>query len=215
MGTRVDLRTAGRVAFLTAGLLTTSLVLFAGGPPSTHPQAVLPWFTEHAGAVKLSAALGLIAMVGLVAFAIAFREAMWVFVADRTWTTLVVLQSAAVLGTVALVAAGIVWSLADQASAGAVTPELAGSLWALGRILFRVSTWGLAVPLAMASFALYQHSSMGQVAGVASALVILALFFPGAGAVGVYAFCGWLAVVGVALVLSPKAEQPLVPVAHP
>ncbi len=214
MGTRVDLRTAGRVALATAVLLALSLVLFGGGPPSTHPQAVLPWFTEHAVQIRVSAALGLVAMAGLVAFAIAFREAMWVFVADRTWTTLVVLQSAAVLGTVAVVAAGIAWSLADQASAGAIGAELAGAQWALGRVLFRVASWGLAVPLAMASIALYRQSSVGQAASLGSAIVVLALVFPGAGAVGIYAFCGWLALVGVALVLSPKLEQPLVPVPH-
>ena len=206
MVTRSDLRVAGLAALLTAALLTASLLLFQGGPPSSHPNAVLSWHAANAGALKLGAVVWLLAMLGLVGFAIGFREGMWATVLDRSWMTVLFVQGAGIFATVAVVSAAVGWALADQASAGTLTAEMAGMVWSVELALLRFATWGLTAPLIVTGAALARHSLLGQVGAVASVMVAVALLVPLTWYVALYAFAGWLAFAGVTL-LVPRQNR--------
>lgn len=201
MVTRSSLRLAGIAAIATAALLTASLVLFAGGPASASSNGALTWFSEHADEVRISSALWLASMLSLVVFAIGFREAMWASVLSRPWMTVIFVHGAAVFATVAVVAAAVGWALADQASANAISPELAGTVWALERTLLRFATWGMTAPLIVVGLALYSHSLLGMAATVGAFAVAATLLIPLTWSVGLFAFCGWLILAGLTLLV--------------
>jgi hypothetical protein len=214
MVTRADMRSAGVLGLATAGLLGASLAFGQGGPPADHPNAVLAWLADQAVAIRVSALLWLLAMLGLVVFAVRIREALWTTTFDRSWLTVLFVQGAGVFATIAVVAAAITWGLADQAAAGAVNAELAGTVWALQQILLRFATWGFTVPLVVVGAALYRYSVMGQVCAAAAILVAIALLIPLTWHAALYAFCVWLALAGLTLLIGsrPKARHPqLVP----
>jgi hypothetical protein len=214
MVTRADMRSAGVLGLATAGLLGASLAFGQGGPPADHPNAVLAWLADQAVAIRVSALLWLLAMLGLVVFAVRIREALWTTTFDRSWLTVLFVQGAGVFATIAVVAAAITWGLADQAAAGAVNAELAGTVWALQQILLRFATWGFTVPLVVVGAALYRYSVMGQVCAAAAILVAIALLIPLTWHAALYAFCVWLALAGLTLLVGsrPKARHPqLVP----
>jgi hypothetical protein len=207
MGTSGDLRLAGLVALVTAVLMIASLVLFSGGPPSPHPNAVLAWYGANAVAVKGAALMWMLAMLGLVAFAVRFREAMWATVADRPWVTVVFLHGAVVFATVAVVSAAVAWALAEQARGGRLSADLAGSMWALERTLLRFATWGFTVPLLAVGLALYRHSLLGQLCTLAGLLVAVTLVVPLTWGAALYAFPVWLAMTGVALLVPASGRD--------
>lgn len=206
MVTRSDLRTAGIAAVLTGGLLATSLVLFQGGPPSPHPNAVLAWHADNAVALRFSAVAWLLAMLGLVGFAIGFREAMWATVLDRSWMTVLFVQGAGIFATVAVVSAAVGWALAGQSAAGSLDAEMASMVWAVELALLRFASWGLTAPLIIVGAALARHSTLGQVSAVAAVLVAAALLVPLTWGVALYAFAAWLGLAGVTL-LVPRPSQ--------
>lgn len=206
MVTRSDLRVAGVAALLTGGLLTVSLVLFRGGPPSSHPNGVLTWHAANAGALKLSSVAWLLAMLALVGFAIGFREGMWATVLDRSWMTVLFVQGAGIFATVAVVSAAVGWALADQAAAGTLSAEMAGMVWSVELALLRFAAWGLTAPLIVVGAALARHSTLGQVCAVAAVLVAGALLVPLTWGVGLYAFAAWLGLAGVTL-LVPRPSR--------
>lgn len=201
MVTGRDLRVAGVAALLTGGLLAASLALFQGGPPSSHPNAVLAWNAANATVVKISAVTWLLAMLGLVGFAIGFREAMWATVLDRSWMTVLFVQGAGIFATVAVVSAAVGWALADQAGAGVIDADLAGTVWSLETALLRFATWGLTAPLIVVGAALARHSTLGQICAVAAVLVAAALLVPLTWGVGLFAFAAWLGLAGVTLLV--------------
>jgi hypothetical protein len=214
MDMRADMRSAGVLGLATAGLLGASLAFGQGGPPADHPNAVLAWLADQAVAIRVSALLWLLAMLGLVVFAVRIREALWTTTFDRSWLTVLFVQGAGVFATIAVVAAAITWGLADQAAAGAVNAELASTVWALQQILLRFATWGFTVPLVVVGAALYRYSVMGQVCAAAAILVAIALLIPLTWHAALYAFCVWLALAGLTLLIGsrPKARHPqLVP----
>lgn len=206
MVTGSDLRMAGVAALLTGGLLAASLVLFQGGPPSSHPNAVLAWNAANAGMIKTSAVTWLLAMLCLVGFAIGFREAMWATVLDRSWMTVLFVQGAGIFATVAVVSAAVGWALADQAAAGVIDADLAGMVWSLETALLRFAAWGLTAPLIVVGVALGRHSTLGQISAVAAVVVAAALLVPLTWGVGLYAFAGWLGLAGVTL-LVPRPSR--------
>lgn len=206
MVTRSDLRTAGVAALLTGGLLAVSLAMFQGGPPSSHPNAVLAWNAENAPMLKASAVTWLLAMLGLVGFAIGFREAMWATVLDRSWMTVLFVQGAGIFATVAVVSAAVGWALADQAAAGTIDAELAGMVWSVELALLRFASWGLTAPLIVVGAALAHHSTLGQISAVAAVLVAAALLVPLTWGVGLYAFAAWLGLAGVTLLVPRPAR---------
>lgn len=201
MCTRSHTRAAGIVAMITAAFLTASLVLFQGGPPSSHPNGVLNWFGAESTSVQAAAILWLLAMLGLIAFAVGFREAMWATMFDRSWVTVLFIQGAGVFAMVAVVATAVAWALAGQASAGTIEAPLASTIWAVARTLLHFATWGLTAPLLVVSLALYRHSTLGQVAAFSSVLIAAALLVPFTWTVGLFSFAGWMGLVGLLLVL--------------
>lgn len=201
MVTTAHSRSAGLLALVTAGLLTTSLVLFEGGPPASNPGGLLRWFAAESTAVQAAAILWLLAMLTLVAFAVGFREAMWVTMFDRSWITVLFVQGAAVFATVAVVATGVGWALASEAHAGTIDVELATVVWAVARALLRFATWGLTAPLLVVSLALWRHSTMGRVAALSAVLVAAALLVPVTWAGALFAFAAWMAMVGATLLV--------------
>lgn len=209
MVTRRDLGMAGLAAILTAGLVTASLVLFGGGPPSPHPNAVLDWYADHALRVQVSALLWLLGMLMLVAFAIGFREAMWATVADRSWITVLFVQGAGVFATVAVVSSAVAWALASQAAAGNIGAELATTVWGVERTMLRFATWGLTAPMLVVSLALYRHSTLGQLCALAAVLVSVGLLVPLTWAPALYAFAAWLALTGATLLVPSVRRAPL------
>lgn len=199
MVTRVEQRSAGLTALATAGLLAGALALFRTGPASDHGGAVLNWHAANAVNVRISAVLWLLAMIGLVGFAVGFREALWATAIDRSWVVTLLVQGAAVFATVVVVATAVGWALTDLAVAGHVSGELAGSIWAVERALLRFASWGLTVPVLLVGIALYRHSVLGQIGAVGGVFVVAALLIPLTWGVGLYVFAGWLAFAGLTL----------------
>jgi hypothetical protein len=211
MGTRMQLRVAGVLALLTAAFLGGALVAAGGGPPSTHPNGILSWHAGNATQVQLGAVLWLLAMLGLVAFAVAFREAMWASVADRSWATVLFLQGASVFATIAVVSAAMAWSLAHQAGAGTIEADLAATVWSLEQALLRFATWGFTVPLGVVALALFRHSVLGQVCAVAAAVIAAALLVPLTWSAALYAFPAWLLLAAITLLLPWSPAHASVP----
>jgi hypothetical protein len=205
--TRTEQRLAGIAAIATAVLLTASLVLFKGGPPVSHGGGVRSWYEANAVNVRLSAALWILAMIALVAFAVGLREAMWATMADRGWTVTLFIQGAVVFATVAVVSAAIAWALADQAQAGAISADLAGTVWAVEKTLLRFATWGLTAPLVVVSLILHRHSTMGEIGAVAGLVVAVGLLVPLTWSPAMYAFCAWLAFAGITMTRPVKHES--------
>lgn len=206
MVTRAHSRSAGILALITAALLTASLVLFQGGPPTSNPPGLLNWFAAESTSIQAAAILWLLAMLALVAFAVGFREAMWATMFDRSWITVLFIQGAAVFATVAVVATAVGWALATQAAAGTIDVELASAVWAVARTLLLFATWGLVAPLLVVSMALWRHSTLGRVGALAAVLVAGALLVPITWAGGLFAFAAWMAFVGATLLVPGSAH---------
>ena len=208
MGTISELRKAGLAALATAVLLTTNLALLRTGPPSSHPNAVLAWFTENAMLVQVAAVAWLLAMLALVVFAVSLHDALWASVADRSWTTVLFLHGAGVFATVAVAGAAIGWGLAGLAAEGAISAELVGTLWAIEQALLRFATWGMAVPLLVVAIALYRHSLLGQLCAVAAVLLVGALLVPLTWMVALHTLPAWLALVALTLLVPARSRMP-------
>ena len=197
MVTRTEQRLAGVAAVATAAGLTGGLVLFGGGPPTSHDGAVLRWFEVNAGTARLSALVWLGAAIALVVFAVAVREALWATIIDRNWAAMLFTQGAVGFAAVSVVAAGLLWALASESAAGAIPADLAGTLWAVDLTLWRFATWGLTVPLLVVGLVLHRYSTLGQFGAVTSVMVAAALLFPATWAAALYAFAAWLVLAGV------------------
>jgi hypothetical protein len=210
MGTARELRKAGAAAVVTAVLLTLALVAVRGGPASEHPNGVLAWHAQNAGMVKAAAVLWLLAMLGLVVFAVKLREAIWAASPDRSWVTVLFLQGASVFATVAVIAAAVGWSLGHQADAGTISAELAATMWSLEQTLLRFATWGFTAPIAVVALALYRHSLLGQLCAAAAILLAIALLVPLTWAIALYAFPAWLLLVAITLFV-PAQRRALLP----
>ena len=214
MVTRVEQRLAGAAAGVTAGALTAGLVLFGGGPPNRHDGVVLDWFEANAGTVRLSALVWLGAAVAMVVFAVAVREAIWATVIDRSWAAMLFVQGAVGFAAVSSVAAALLWAIADQAAAGAVSAEIAGTLWSVDRTLWRFATWGLTVPLLVVGLVLHRYSTLGQFGAVTSVMVAVALLVPATWGPALYAFAGWLLLAGVTFARPRLRRQEAIPAAE-
>jgi hypothetical protein len=212
MGTARELRKAGAAAIVTAVLLTAALLAVRGGPASEHPNGVLSWHAENAGAVKAASVLWLLAMLGLVVFAVKLREAIWASSADRSWTTVLFLQGASVFATVAVISAAVGWSLGHQAAAETISAPLAATMWSLEQTLLRFATWGFTAPIAVVALALYRHSLLGQLCAAGAMLLAIALLVPITWGIALYAFPAWLVLVAIAL-FAPVPKRVLVPAA--
>lgn len=197
MVTRTEQRLAGVSAVVTAVALTTGLVLLDGGPPTSHGGAIRSYFAENASTVRASSLVLLAASVSMVIFAVAVREAIWATVIDRNWAAMLFVQGAVGFAAVSAVAAALLWALADQSAAGAITPDLAANLWAVDRTLWRFATWGLTVPLIVVGLVLHRYSTLGQFGAVTSVLVAGGLLVPVTWAPSLYAFSAWLVLAGV------------------
>lgn len=193
MVTRTEQRFAAAAALATAALLVTGLVLFEGGPPADHGGVVRRWFAQNATAVRVSTLVLMAAAVALVIFAVAVREALWATVIDRNWAPMLFVQGAVGFAAVAVVATAVLWSLADQSSAGTIPADVAATLWAVARTLLRFATWGLTVPLLVVGLILYRYSTLGQFGTVTSVMVAGGLLVPVTWAPSLYAFAAWLA----------------------
>lgn len=200
MVTRTEQRLAGLAALVTSAALTTGLVLFDGGPPTAHGGAVRTWFSAHATAVRLSALVWLGAAIALVIFAVAVREAIWATMIDRNWAAMLFVQGAVGFAAVSVVSAAVLWAIADQAAAGAIASETAGTLWAVDLTLWRFATWGLTVPLIVVGLVLYRYSTLGQFGAVTSLMVAAGLLVPATWAPSLYAFAAWMVLAGVTFV---------------
>lgn len=202
MPTRVDIRNTGAVALVTGALLGTSLVIYQGGPPATvNPDGLVRWFTAEGTMIRSSAVLWLLAMLGLGLFGVSFRESMWAAVLDHPWVTLIFVHGAAVVGTIAVVATGIVWALAVQASSGALDAGQAVTHWEMAQALLLFATWGLAAPLIVIALVLWRYSGIGQLAAAAGVLLAVALLLPLDRTLVLFGFSAWLAFVGTTLLL--------------
>lgn len=197
MVTRTEQRMAGAAAGVTAVCLAGGLLLFGNGPASSTDSVVLTYFHQYAPLIRLSALLLLAATISLVVFAVAVREAIWALVLDRNWASMVFVQGAVGFAAVSAVAAALLWSLADQAASGALSADLAGTLWAVDRTLWRFATWGLIVPLVVVGLVLHRYSRLGRFGAVVGVVVALGLLVPGTWTGSLYAFAAWLVVAGV------------------
>ena len=211
MVTRVEQRLASAAAGVTASSLTAGLVLFGGGPPNRHDGVVLDWFEANAGTVRVSALVWLGAAIAMVVFAVAVREAIWATVIDRNWAAMLFVQGAVGFAAVSTVAAALLWALADQAAAGAMSAEMAGALWSVDRTLWRFATWGLTVPLLVVGLVLQRYSALGRFGAVTSVLVAGALFVPATWWSALYGFAGWLLLAGLTFARPRLRRQEPIP----
>lgn len=197
MVTRTHQRLAALAAVATAAPLTLGLVLFGDGPPSGSGSATRTYFVEHATTTRITALLWLVAAMAMVVFAVAVREAIWAMIVDRAWAAMLFVQGAVGFAAVSVVAAALLWALADQAAAGALSADVAGTLWAVDRTLWRFATWGLTVPLIVVGLVLSRYSRLGQLGSIASVLVAAGLLLPATWAPALYGFAAWLVLAGL------------------
>jgi hypothetical protein len=197
MVTRTHQRLAALAAVATAVPLTLGLVLFGDGPPTGPGRATRSYFVEHATTTRITALLWLVAAMAMVVFAVAVREAIWAIVVDRAWAAMLFVQGAVGFAAVSVVAAALLWAVADQAAAGALSADVAGTLWAVDRTLWRFATWGLTVPLIVVGLVLSRYSRLGQVVGAASIVLAVGLLLPATWGVALYGFAAWLVLAGL------------------
>lgn len=197
MVTRTHQRMAAFAAAATAAPLTLGLALFGDGPPSGASGATRSYFVEHATTTRITALLWLVAAMAMVVFAVAVREAIWAVIIDRAWAAMLFVQGAVGFAAVSVVAAALLWALADQAAAGALSADVAGTLWAVDRTLWRFATWGLVVPLVVVGLVLSRYSRLGQVVGAASMVLAVGLLLPATWASSLYGFAAWLVLAGL------------------
>lgn len=207
MVARSNVNSAGWVAIATSLLLGASLATGWGAPASTHPNAVLAWHAQNSLILQARAVLWLFAMLGLVAFAISLREALWATVLDRAWMTIVFVQGAVVFATVAVVSSAIGWALAEQAGAGTISADLATAVWAVQRTLMRFAAWGFIVPLLVAGVTLYRHSVLGQLCTVSAVFIAGAILVPLTMSIALAATAGWLMLTGVTLLVPTQTRD--------
>jgi hypothetical protein len=203
--TRRDERVAGTIALVTAALLIVSLTLSGSGP--RNPDTMAAWYANNDVLVRAGALAWLVAMLGLVAFAVRLRDALLGLTADRWWTGVLFVQGAAVFATVAVIAAATAWTAATLAGDASVDSDAVAALGTLHRTLLRFATWGLIVPLLAVGLTLARHSVLGIVAATLGVLVSLALLVPATWALGLPAFSVWLVLTGIALLLSPSRNR--------
>lgn len=211
MVTSSQQRLAVLAAAATAVPLVAGLALFGSGPPTAPDRAVRAHLVEHATTTRFAALLWLAAAVAMVVFAVAVRETVWAVVLDRGWAAMLFVQGAVGFAAVSVVASGLLWALADQAATGALSGDVAGTLWAVDRTLWRFAALGLVVPLLVVGLALARYSRLGRVGGALGVLVALALLLPGTWVGALYAFAAWLVVAGVAFGRTPLAHRRDVP----
>lgn len=196
---RSDLRFAGLTALMTSALLTAHLVVYAGGPATDHPATVLRWHAENLTRARVSTILWLAAMLAIVVFAIAFREAMWTSIINRGWVSQGFVQGAGVFAMVAVVWAALVWALAGGAASGTLDASQVGLLWAMQDAVLLFAMWGLVAPLLLVGFTLAHHSFAGQVCTMLAVIVSATLITPFTWGLAMYAVAGWMALTGLVL----------------
>lgn len=206
MVTRIEQRLAAVAALCTAALLATGLLLFDGGPPTSHGGVIRSWFAANAVPVRLAALIWLGATIALVIFAVAVREAIWATILDRNWAAMLFVQGAVGFAAVAVVVAAVLWTLAELASAEQLPADVAAALWAVARTLLRFATWGLTVPLVVIGLVLYRYSTLGQFGTVTGLMVAVGLLVPATWAPSLYAFAAWLVLAGITF-LRPMRER--------
>lgn len=141
----------------------------------------------------------LAAMLTWVAFAVRFRDAVWLSVVERPWLTSVFLQGAVVFSSIVTIAAAGVWGLAAYVSSASPSTEVAGALCAFNGALVRFAAWGLSVPVLVVGAALRERSRLGATVEVAAVFVATGLLLPFALPGGLYGFVGWLMLVAATL----------------
>jgi hypothetical protein len=205
MTTHLPLRVTGALALATAALLTGALALMKVVPVAARSDLV-SWYALHAARIEAGAALWLFAMLGMVVFAVAFRDVMWLAVADRTWVTVLLLQGVGLFALLGTTSAAIGWTLATQAGVGGLNQDVAAVLWSLEHGLLRFAAVTCALPLAALALSLHRHSVVGQAAAGTAALTAGGLFLPATWAFALCAVPGCLLMVGLALLISPEAR---------
>lgn len=198
---RSNLRFAGITALMTSALLTAHLVVYAGGPAVDHPATVMAWHADNLLRARVSTILWLAAMLSIVVFAIAFREAMWASIIHRGWVSQAFVQGAGVFAMVAIVWAALVWALASGAASGALDASQVGLLWAMQDAVLLFAMWGLVAPLLLVGFTLAYHSFAGQVCMLLAVVVSGMLVIPVTWAFAMYAVAGWMALTGLVLTI--------------
>ena len=209
---RSNLRFAGLTALLTSALLMAHLTVYAGGPANDHPGAVLTWHADNLARARLSAILWLAAMLAIVVFAIAFREAMWTSIINRGWVSQAFVQGAGVFAMVAVVWAALVWAVADGAASGALDASQVGLLWAVQDAVLLFAMWGLVAPVLLVGFTMAHHSFAGQVCALLAVVVSAALVGAGTWEFAMYAVTGWMAITGLVLTLPAVRREARTPV---
>jgi hypothetical protein len=207
MVARSNLRFAGLTALVTSALLTAHLVVYADGPATDHPAAVLAWHADNLTRARVSTILWLAAMLAIVVFAIAFREAMWTSIIHRGWVSQAFVQGAGVFAMVAVVWAALVWALASGAASGTLDASQVGLLWAMQDAVLLFAMWGLVAPLLLVGFTLAHHSFAGQVCTMLAVVVSAALVTPLTWDVAMYAVAGWMAITGLVLTVPAMRRE--------
>jgi hypothetical protein len=204
---RSDLRFAGLTAMLTSALLVAHLSVYGGGPATDHSGTVLTWHAEHLVEARVASILWLAAMLSMVVFAIAFREAMWTSIIHRGWVSQAFVQGAGVFAMVAVVWAALGWALAGGAAAGTLDASQIGLLWAMQDAVLLFAMWGLVVPLLLVGFTMAHHSFAGQVCMLLAVAVSAMLVIPLMAPFAMYAVAGWIALTGLVLTLPAMRRE--------
>lgn len=207
MVARSDLRFAGLMAILTSVLLVAHLWVFAGGPATNHPGTVLTWHADHVLQARVSSVLWLGAMLSIVVFAIAFREAMWTSILHRNWVSQAFVQGAGVFAMVAVIWAALDWALAGGAAAGTLDASQVALLWAIQDAVLLFAMWGLVVPLLLVGFTIAHHSFAGQVCAMLAVIVSAMLVVPVTAPLAMYGVAGWMATTGLVLTIGTLRRE--------
>ena len=181
----------------------TFLVLQPG--PDASAQHVLAFYSEQSSALKVSAALWVLAMLAFLVATTAFRDSMWADIVDRPWVTLVAVAGAVLFAVLSSIAAADGWTLASQARIDGIQPQAMIPAWEGQLAVLRLAMFTLPLPLLGYAMVLARRCPFGKFCAVLAVGVAVASV-----AVGPIALAGWLVwltLTGVALIAHVDEEH--------
>lgn len=191
----------GTSAMVTGVAMGAARLVAEGRPASWHPAVVTRWYEQNQFLIGWRVVLLAVAAIGLVAFAMCFREATWSAAPQWLWvgTTMVLaaLGYAAMTSAAAAMDLATLWALESRTTA----QESVGFGAHAHRSLRVLATPGLVVVLLAAAPWLVRQSLAGQAAAVGAIGVSAALLIPGTWQIGGTAAAVWFLLVGVVAVV--------------
>ncbi len=192
------------VTAMLASLPVYTLLVLQPGADATA-EHVLAFYGDQPGALQVSAALWVLAMLAFLVATAAFRESMWPDIYDRSWVTMAAVAGAVLFAVLSSIAAAESWALASQARVAGTQPAAMLPAWQSQLAILRLAMFTLPLPLLGYAMVLVRRCPFGKLCGVLALGVAVASV-----AIGPVALAGWLVwltLTGVALIAHVDEEH--------